>query len=98
MTPDEAKEFCEWIHQPTIDTTDPIKEAYLTQETPHTHTANAAAGYIPKAAPELITYLHAAAGYPIKKTWIKAIQQGHYIGWPGLTADRVQKYLTNTQD
>ena len=54
----------------------------------------ATAGYTPKAIPDLITYLHAAAGYPVKQTWIKAIQQGHYVGWPGLTADRVQKYLT----
>ena len=25
---------------------------------------------------------------------MKVIQQGHYIGWPGLTAERVDKYLT----
>ena len=58
------------------------------------HTAYATAAYIPKAIPDLITYLHAAAGFPVKKTWIRAIQQGHYIGWPGLTADRVHKYLS----
>ena len=81
MTPDEVLQYCEWIHKPSIANITPIQEAHLT------HTANAADGYIPKAVPELITCLHATAGYPIKKTWIKAIQQGHYIGWPGLTED-----------
>ena len=58
MTPKEVQQYCEWIQKP--HTGAPIQEAHLT------HTANAAAGYIPKAIPELITYLHAAAGYLIK--------------------------------
>jgi hypothetical protein len=44
--------------------------------------------------PALITFYHAAAGYPVKSTWIAAIANGHYNSWPGLTADRVRRHLT----
>ena len=40
-----------------------------------------------------IRYLHAAAGYPVKETWIKAIKRGHYVSWPGLTVDAVNKHF-----
>jgi hypothetical protein len=40
-----------------------------------------------------IRYLHAAAGFPAKDTWIKAIKNGHYKTWPGLTVDAVSKYF-----
>eukprot|EP00957_Ditylum_brightwellii_P177516 13520246-Ditylum_brightwellii.AAC.1 len=39
---------------------------------------------------EQMQFLHAAAGYPVPLTWIKAIQKGYYISWPGLTADNVR--------
>jgi hypothetical protein len=35
--------------------------------------------------PQSIRYLHAAAGFPVEVTWIKAIKAGNYITWPGLT-------------
>ena len=41
---------------------------------------NAAAGYTPRAIPDLIAYYHAAVGYPIKATWLRAIKRGHCIG------------------
>jgi hypothetical protein len=40
-----------------------------------------------------IRYLHAAAGFPPKDTWIKAIKNGHYKTWPGLTVEAVNKYF-----
>ena len=40
-----------------------------------------------------IKYLHAAAGYPVNETWIKAIKKGHYVSWPGLTVDAVYKHF-----
>jgi hypothetical protein len=49
--------------------------------------------YEVKAIPNLIRFLHAAAGYPVIKTWLKAIEKNYYIGWPGLTTNRVRKYL-----
>ncbi len=33
----------------------------------------------------LIHYLHAAAGFPVKSTWLAAIKAGNYSSWPGLT-------------
>ena len=79
MTPNDIRQHCEWVHNSKVHNKQHVHEVSVAQ-TPTTHTAYATAGYIPKAIPDLITYLHAAAGYPVKKTWIKAIQQGHYIG------------------
>ena len=42
---------------------------------------------------ELIKYLHQAAFSPVKATWKKTIQNGHFTTWPGLTAEAVEKYL-----
>ena len=89
MSTDEFHQYCEWV-KPTSTTY--AREASIAQH--DKHTAYASAGYIPKAIPDLITYLHAAAGYPVKQQWIRAIRQGNYVGWPGLTAERVQKYLS----
>ena len=36
-----------------------------------------------------IKYLHAAAGYPVKDTWIKAMNAGNYTTWPRITATAV---------
>ena len=33
----------------------------------------------------LVRYFRAAAGYPIKDTWLKAIRAGNYSMWSGLT-------------
>ena len=41
----------------------------------------------------LVDYLHCAAGYPVKRTWIAAIKNGFYSTWPGLTAELVSRYL-----
>jgi hypothetical protein len=41
----------------------------------------------------VIRYLHAAAGFPTKDSWLKAIANGHYITWPGVTLNNVQKYF-----
>mmetsp|Transcript_27774 Transcript_27774/g.57545 ORF Transcript_27774/g.57545 Transcript_27774/m.57545 type:complete len:567 (-) Transcript_27774:1911-3611(-) len=92
MMPNDIRQHCEWVHNSTVHNKHRIQEVSVAQK-PNTHTACATAGYVPKAIPDLITYLHVAAGYPVKKTWIKAIQQGHYVGWPGLTAEHVHKFL-----
>ncbi len=46
-----------------------------------------------KTKPELVRYLHAAAGYPTKFTWLKAIKNKQYASWPGLTTDAVKKHF-----
>jgi hypothetical protein len=43
--------------------------------------------------PQAIKYLHAAAGFPMKDTWVKAIKNGNYVSWPGLTVDMVNKHF-----
>ena len=39
-----------------------------------------------------IKYMHAAAGFPIKETWIRAVRAGNYRTWPGLSVKSIQKY------
>ena len=43
----------------------------------------------------LVDFLHCAAGYPMKKTWLIAIQLEFYATWPGLLYDLVVKFLPN---
>ena len=38
--------------------------------------------YLPSIT-ALIRYLHAAAGYPVRYTWLKSIGAGNYSLWPG---------------
>ena len=42
---------------------------------------------------ELIKYLHQTAFSLVKATWKKAIENGHFTTWPGLTSEAVEKYL-----
>ena len=39
--------------------------------------------------------MHAAAGFPGKSTWLKAIKKGNFETWPGLTYTNAAKYCTN---
>ena len=41
----------------------------------------------------LCDYLHQAAGYPVKKTWLQAIKDGFFTCWLGLTFALVSKFL-----
>lgn len=42
---------------------------------------------------KLVQYLHATCFSPVSSTWIKAIENGNFISWPGLTANLVRKHL-----
>ncbi len=53
----------------------------------------AANAYNLPSIPEAIKYLHAAAGFPVKETWVKAINNGNYLTWPGLTVEAVNKHF-----
>ena len=48
--------------------------------------------------PEIVRFLHAAAGFPTKRTWLKAIRKGFYSSWPGLTAKTVEKYFPESEE
>ncbi len=47
---------------------------------------------------QTIKYLYAAAGYPVKDTWVKAINAGNYTTWPGLTATAVRKHFPESDE
>ena len=53
----------------------------------------AASVYNLPSIPQTIRYLHAAAGFPTKDSWIKAIKNGNYVTWPGLTIESVNKHF-----
>jgi hypothetical protein len=58
-----------------------------------THSQETAANvYSLPSIARVIKYQHAAAGFPIKETWLKAIACGNYASWPGVTATNVKKY------
>jgi hypothetical protein len=46
-----------------------------------------------QTASNRIAFLHAAAGYPVPSTWMRAIQKGFYATWPGLTPSTVKQHL-----
>ena len=41
----------------------------------------------------MIKFLHAAAGYPVISTWLKAIRKNHFMSGPGLSAETVRRHL-----
>ena len=45
-----------------------------------------------------IRYLHAAAGFPTKPTWLKAIKAGSFNTWPGLSAKAVRKHFPESDE
>jgi len=46
----------------------------------------------------LVAYLHAAAGFPVKDTWLRAIKAGNYATWPGLTYSNAAKYCPDAEE
>jgi hypothetical protein len=49
-----------------------------------------------KTQPKLVCYYHAAAGFPTKPTWLKAIKNKQFALWPGLMADVVNCHYPNS--
>ncbi len=54
--------------------------------------------YESKTQPELIRYLHAAAGFPTKPTWIAAINNKQFASWPGLTTKAIAKHSHESKE
>ena len=40
----------------------------------------------------LVRYMHTAAGFPVRSTWLKTIKNGNFNSWPGLTYNNAAKY------
>jgi hypothetical protein len=51
-----------------------------------------------KTQPELVQYLHTAAGFPMKPTWIAAIKDKKFASWPGLTVKAVAKHHPESKE
>ena len=47
---------------------------------------------------ESIQYLHAAAGFPVKDSWVDAIKAGNYTTWPGLNVKVVNRYFPESDE
>ena len=46
----------------------------------------------------LVRYMHATAGFPVRSTWIKAIKNGNFNSWPGLTYNNAEKYCPQSME
>ena len=51
-----------------------------------------------KTQPELVRYQHAAAGFPTKPTFLRAIKNKQFPAWPGLTVDAVRKHFPELEE
>jgi hypothetical protein len=51
-----------------------------------------------KMQPKLIQYLHTAAGFPTKPTWIKAIKNKQFASWTGLTTKAAAKHYPESEE
>ena len=45
-----------------------------------------------------IAYYHAAAGFPTKETWIRAISTGNHNTWPGLNFKVASKHFLESKE
>eukprot|EP00804_Cyclotella_cryptica_P001885 CCRYP_007356-RA/>CCRYP_007356-RA protein AED:0.20 eAED:0.20 QI:0/-1/0/1/-1/1/1/0/768 len=45
-----------------------------------------------------IRYLHTAAGFPTKSTWLAAIRKGNYSTWPLITVKNVHKHFPQSEE
>ncbi len=51
-----------------------------------------------KTQPECVRYNHAAAGFPTKPTWVKAIRNKLFASWSGLTVDAVKRHYPDCEE
>ena len=47
---------------------------------------------------QAIKYQHAAAGFPTKATWLKAIRNGNYDTWPMINVKNVHKHFPESEE
>jgi hypothetical protein len=45
-----------------------------------------------------IRYLHATAGFPVERTWLKAIQWGNDNSWPQINIKNFARYFPETKE
>ena len=78
-----VQERGKWVPlHPTKSTGDALHQANSVYDLPSTE--------------QVIRWMHAVCGFPVKSTWIKAVKAGNYIGWPMVTTKNVTKYYPHT--
>jgi hypothetical protein len=43
-------------------------------------------------------YFYAAAGFPVKETFLDAVRAGNYARWPGLTTTLIAKHFLDLDE
>ncbi len=51
-----------------------------------------------KTQRKLVQYYHAAAGFPTKLSWLKALRNKQYASWPGLTWQAANKHYPKSKE
>ena len=51
-----------------------------------------------RTKPEVIRYLHAAAGFPTEATWHGAVKNGNYASWPWLNPKNVRAHFPESEE
>ena len=46
----------------------------------------------------VVQYLHGAAGFPTKETWLRGIHKGNYLSWPLITIKNVNKHFPESEE
>ena len=93
MSPEGVEEMNKLQIEPTawLATVDQLREeATMTDQAGNEQVNNA---FHTTTKAELIKYLHQATFSPVKATWKKAMENGQFVTWPGLTAGAVEKHL-----
>jgi hypothetical protein len=47
---------------------------------------------------QAIKWIHAACGYPVKSTWLKAVKAGNFHGWLLLKEKNINKYFPEADE
>jgi hypothetical protein len=68
-----------------------------TNGTPPTNKAINVIFDLPSARQTFLWY-HAAAGFPVKELFIKAVRNGNYATWPKLTVTLINKYMPDSDE
>jgi hypothetical protein len=45
-----------------------------------------------------IRYLHTAAGFPAKESWLRAIRRGNYNSWPLINVKNVARHFPKSEE
>ena len=75
-------------HAPTRSPSAPHQRASLT----------AFSAYDLPSVEALVRWYHAAAGFPVRDTWLRAIKAGNFDSWPGLTYNNAARYCPSADE